>query len=131
MIVINNFEIPFKFMGLANYFLVRLVLLSRSNPDIFNLTDRLMDHEEERSQGTFFSAKRNWVVATNSDFLIPISLVPNVVDLSYFKLLILLHWLILFWIIKASYHLVANIYGFEYLRLLQRLNSFVCYLHRN
>ena len=58
MIVINNFEIPFKFMGLANYFLVRLVLLSRSNPDIFNLTDRLMDHEEERSQGTFFTNKR-------------------------------------------------------------------------
>ena len=30
--------------------------------------------------------QRNWVFATNSDFLIPISLQPAVVDLSYFRL---------------------------------------------
>ena len=30
--------------------------------------------------------QRNWVLATNSDFLIPISLQPAVVDLSYFRL---------------------------------------------
>ena len=34
--------------------------------------------------------QRNWVFVTNSDFLIPISLQPNVVDLRYFKLWILL-----------------------------------------
>ena len=32
----------------------------------------------------------NWVFATNSDFLIPISLQPNIVDLRYFKLWIML-----------------------------------------
>ena len=34
--------------------------------------------------------KRNWVFATNSDFQIPVTLQPNVVDLIYFKLWILL-----------------------------------------
>ena len=34
--------------------------------------------------------QRNWVFATNSDFLIPISLEPNVIDLRYFKLWIVL-----------------------------------------
>ena len=29
--------------------------------------------------------QRNWVFATNSDFLITISLEPNVVDLRYFE----------------------------------------------
>ena len=35
-----------------------------------------------------FLSKRNW--ATNSDFLIPISLQPDVVNLWYFKVLVLL-----------------------------------------
>ncbi len=30
--------------------------------------------------------QRNWVFVTNSDFQIPISLQPNVVDIRYFKL---------------------------------------------
>ena len=34
--------------------------------------------------------RKNWAFATNSDFLIPISLQPNVVDLRYVKLWILL-----------------------------------------
>ena len=33
-----------------------------------------------------FSIKWNWVLAANSDFLTPISLQPNVVDLRYFQL---------------------------------------------
>ncbi|XP_023349162.1 protein msta isoform X2 [Eurytemora carolleeae] len=41
---------------------LRLVLLSRSNPDIFNLTDRLMDHEEERSQGEDWQITERTVV---------------------------------------------------------------------
>jgi len=36
------------------------------------------------------SPQRNWVFATNSDFIITISLEPNVADLRYFKLWILL-----------------------------------------
>ena len=37
---------------------------------------------------TFLS--RNWVLATNSDFLIPISLNPNIVNLRYFNIRVLL-----------------------------------------
>ena len=36
------------------------------------------------------SIKRNWLFATNSDFLIPISLEPYVVNLWYFNFLIFL-----------------------------------------
>ena len=35
--------------------------------------------------------ERNWVIATNSYFLITISLKPNVMDLKYFKLWIMLN----------------------------------------
>ena len=34
---------------------------------------------------TYNTLKRNWVFATNSDFLITISLEPNVANLRYFK----------------------------------------------
>ena len=37
-------------------------------------------------QGLGKKNKRNWVFATNSSFLIPISLQPDAVHLSYFKL---------------------------------------------
>jgi len=36
--------------------------------------------------GTIDKSERNCVFATNSDFLITISLEPNVADLRYFKL---------------------------------------------
>ena len=45
--------------------------------------------------------KRSWVFVINSDFLIPASLQPNVVDLRYFKLWIALHQIILVWNIKS------------------------------
>ena len=67
---------------------------------------------------------RNWVFATNSDFLITISLQPNVVDLRYFKLWILLNQIIRVWNIKGLQHRVLKILGFKYLILLQRFNSF-------
>ena len=46
-------------------------------------------------QEVFLILKRNWVFATNSDFLIPIYLQPNVVDLRYFKLWIMLDVMII------------------------------------
>ena len=46
--------------------------------------------------------ERNWVFATNSDFLITISLEPNVVDSRYFKLWILLDQIFRAWNIKGS-----------------------------
>ena len=55
--------------------------------------------------------KRNWVFATNSDFLILISYEPNVIDLRYFKLWILLDQVILVWNIKGLHHHVAKIWG--------------------
>ena len=68
--------------------------------------------------------QRNWVFVTNSAFLNPISLEPNVVDLRYFKLWILLIQIIRVWNIEGLQHWVLKILGFKYLILLQRLNSF-------
>ena len=48
--------------------------------------------------------RRNWVFATNSDFLIPISLHPNVLDLRFFKLWILLDQIITVWNIWISHN---------------------------
>ena len=45
-------------------------------------------------QFTEWKLERNWVFATNSDCLIPISLHPNVVNFRYFKLWILLDQII-------------------------------------
>ena len=49
---------------------------------------------------------------------------PNVVDLRYFKLWILLNQIIRIWNIKGLQQRVLKILGFKYLILLQRLNSF-------
>ena len=54
--------------------------------------------------------KRNWVFATNSDFLISISLEPNVVDPRYFKLWILLDQIFWAWNIKGFYIRGLNIW---------------------
>ena len=69
--------------------------------------------------------QRNWVFATNSDFIINISLEPNVADLRYFKLWILLDQIIWVWNIKGLRHRVLKILRFKYLILFQWLNSFV------
>ncbi len=82
--------------------------------------------KHSRGSSKFSNQKlRNWVFATNSDFLITISLKPNVVDLRYFKLWILLNQIIRVWNIKGLQQRVLKILGFKYLILLQRLNSFV------
>ena len=72
--------------------------------------------------------QRNWVFDTNSDFLITISLEPNLADLRYFKLWILLDQIIWVWNIKGLQHRVLKILRFKYLILLQRLNSFSHFL---
>ena len=51
------------------------------------------------------------VLATNSDFLIPISLKPNTVDHRYFKLSILKENKILGATLYSEHHQVAKIYG--------------------
>ena len=51
--------------------------------------------------------QRNWVFATNCDFIIPISLDSNVVDLWYFK-----QWLLLDQITKFEISKVYDI-GFQ------------------
>ena len=52
---------------------------------------------------------RNWVFATNSDVLIPVSLQPNVVDLRNFKLGIMLDLINCVWNIKGLHHHFAKI----------------------
>ena len=79
---------------------------------------------------TFFycltiSHKRKWVFATYSDFLIPITWQPILLNLSYFKLLILLDQIVLVWNIKGLHHQVAKLWGLENLSLLQK-NQFLC-----
>ena len=71
--------------------------------------------------------RKELVLASNSDFLIPLSLKPNVGDFKHFKLWILLYPIIKVWNIKGWHHQVAKIKGFENLSLWQRLNSFVRY----
>ena len=70
------------------------------------------------------SLERNWVFATNSDFLVTVSLEPNVADLRYFKPWILLDQIIWVWNIKGLQHRVLKILRFKYLILFQTLNSF-------
>ena len=62
----------------------------------------------------FFSLRwGNWVLATISNFQITVSYQPNVVDLGYFKLTILLDQIILIWNIKGLHHQVEKIKGLE------------------
>ena len=64
----------------------------------------------------------HWAFATNSDFLIPISVQPDVIDLRYFKLWLLLYQTIKILNIKGLHNLVVQV--LENWDLLQRLNSF-------
>ena len=66
-----------------------------------------------------------WVFATNSDILIILSLQPNVANLWYFKLLIVLDQLIKVWNIIGLHNRIAKIKLIEFLTLWQRLNSFM------
>ena len=59
------------------------------------------------------SWQRNSVFATNSNFLIPISLQPDVVNLWYFKLCMFDLTEFIFWHIQGLPHLVEKIKGLE------------------
>ena len=58
-----------------------------------------------------FAGQRNWVFATNSEFLITISLEPKIVDLRYFKLWILLNQIIWVWNVKGLQDRVLKLLG--------------------
>ena len=59
-----------------------------------------------KEQGFILSEKiqRSWFFATNSDFLIPISLKPNVVNLWYFKLILFDLTELIAWNVKGLRH---------------------------
>ena len=58
-------------------------------------TEEIVENWEFVINGNWLRNKKGyWVFATNFDFLIPISLQPNVVDLGYFKLWTLLDQII-------------------------------------
>ena len=63
----------------------------------------------KRQIGGINRVQRNWVFATNSDFLITISLEPNVEDPRYFKLWTLLDQIFWAWNIKGLQHQVPKI----------------------
>ena len=58
--------------------------------------------------------QRNCVFVTKSDFLIPISLQPNFVDLRYFKLWVLLYQIAYYWNIKGLHPQDKRIRKFEF-----------------
>ena len=68
--------------------------------------------------------QRNWVFVTNSDFLIPISLIFNARDLRYFKLWNILDQIIIFRNNKCQHHQVAKIKRFENQNLWLKFSSF-------
>ena len=62
-----------------------------------------------RSKVRHFIKNKKIESLTNSDFLIPLSLQPNVVDPRYFKLWIMMDQIIKVWNIKGLRHLVLDI----------------------
>ena len=102
-------------------FMVCIITWLNFNPDRRHLQNK----KPTRSLLNDNFRQRNWVFATNSDFLITISLEPNVTDLRYFKLWILLNQIIRVWNIKGLQHRFLKILGLKYLISLQRLNSFL------
>ena len=79
--------------------------------------------------GYFFiyplTLQRNWVFVTNSEFIIPNSSEPNVVNLWYFKLILFDLTEFIVWNIKGLWHWNPKILGLEKQSLWQWLNSFV------
>jgi len=69
------------------------------------------------------SLQLNWVIPTNSNFLIPISLQPDFFDLKHFNLILLLNKITSVWKIEDC-HQVAKIYKLEILSLWQILLFF-------
>ena len=74
--------------------------------------------------GTFISKERNWVFAKNLNFLTPISLQPDGVNLWYFKLRLFELQALIVWNIKGLGKRVAKLLELENLSLWQKLNSF-------
>ena len=72
----------------------------------------------------FVNTERNWLFSTNSDFQIPISLEPNVVNLWYFKLIFFDLTKVIVWNFKGLWRWNPKILGLENQSLLQRVNSF-------
>ena len=78
-----------------------------TNPNICDLS---VTNQSDADNSFKFTWKTNiFKNQGNSDFLMPISLQRNVVNLRYFKLWILLDPIILVWNIKGLHHLVAKI----------------------
>ena len=74
---------------------------------------------------------RNWVIATNLDFLIPISSQLDDVNLWYFKIRLCDPTEFIVWNIKGLQHWVAETKRIKNVSLLQELSSFIqnCILH--
>ena len=104
-----------------------LFLVSIYKKEFANLIDFCMI-ESQFKYLLLFSPKRNWVFATNSKFIIPISLEPNVVNLWYFKLTLFDLTEFIVWNVKGLRYKVAKKLELEYQSLWQRLKYFVCYL---
>ena len=85
-------------------------------------------HEIDNWKKVMLYYKRNWVLATNSEFIIPISLETNVVNLWYFKLILFDLAEFIVGNIYGLRHWNPKILGLEKQSLWQRLNSFVIHI---
>ena len=107
----------------ATQFLLQLILLL----SIASIRRKLLKTTYTIERSVHTNSERNWVFATNFDFIFTISLKPYVADLRYFKLWILLDQIIWVRNIKGLQHPVLNILRVKYLILFRRLNSFAIY----
>ena len=71
---------------------------------------------------------RNWVFATNSVFVKPLSLQPNDVNLWYFKLTLFNPIAFIFWNIKGLRHWFATILKLENQSICHKLDFLILYL---
>jgi len=62
------------------------------------------DNNDNNDNDKMFYFERNWVLATNSNFLLTISSKPNCPDLKYLKL-----WFLLYQMVKSVHNQVAKI----------------------
>ena len=84
----NFFKLFKLLLKLSFFFIIPSCLLKYSNVDslnFFNKNIQMLRFNFSSTLQYFISGKRNWVFATNSDILIPVSLQPVNVIHCYFK----------------------------------------------
>ena len=115
-------ELVCKFIQLYS-----LLLIISTYSEVSRRCDLIWFCQQMYKSINFFFLQRNWVFATHSVFVKPISLQPYDVNLWYFKLTLFHLSEFIVWNIKVLRHWVATILKLENQSLWQKLNSFSMY----